>query len=553
MPNTLRKFEVGSYLGKTRKIRLANKKLARTVESTIKVVRRFTAHHRRLTCLLAAFVPLVLRLSLLPYMPIPEPEGFHDEFSYLLGADTFASGRLTNPPHPMWVHFETIHVNFLPTYATKYPPGQPLFLALGQKVFGHPWYGVLISVSLMSACVCWMLQGWLPPLYASLGTLFLIAQFGVIGYWVNSYWGGALPAAGGALVLGALPRLVRRASMSESILAAFGVVLLANTRPYEGLIVTVASALALVWWRRWERRPLGPLFTGPVVMPAVIILCLASAWMGYYNYRVTGKPWLMPYSINQRMYAASSQFYLLPAGPPPIYRHEVLRKFWLEWNYGYYLKARANPLRVLRRFAEIMTDDFYVSQLLGFAVLIAVFLAPSRKVRIALAVASVLAFGLLLEIGLLPHYYAPAAGLILVLVMSGVRYLCLFPREGRAIGSFILLLFASAFFIPFASRVVDHIRNPPPEQKFMLQRREIISRLMQQGSRHLVIVHYAPDHVVNWEWVYNRADIDGSAIVWAHDMGEVMNPELRDYYRDRKVWLLEPDKNPMVLKPYPGS
>ncbi len=87
----------------------------------------------------------------------------------------------------------------------------------------------------------------------------------------------------------------------------------------------------------------------------------------------------------------------------------------------------------------------------------------------------------------------------------------------------------------------------------MLQRREIIDRLMQQGSRHLVILHYAPDHVVDWEWVYNRADIDGSAIVWAQDMGEVLNRELLNYYGDRKVWLLDPDKNPMALKPYPGS
>jgi hypothetical protein len=541
-----------SHIWRGRNNKFVNKKLVRTVKSAIRAVRRFIASHRRLTCLLAALVPILLRLSLLPYMPIPEPEGVQDEFSYLLGADTFASGRLTNPPHPMWVHFETIHVNPIPTYATKYPPGQPLFLALGQKVFGHPWYGVLLSVGMMCACVCWMLQGWLPPLYASLGTLFLIAQFGVISYWVNSYWGGALPAAGGALVLGALPRLVRRASMSASVLGAFGVVLLANTRPYEGLVVTVAAAAALVWWRRREGRPLGFLFTRPVVVPAGIILCLASAWMGYYNYRVTGKPWLMPYSVNQKMYAANPQFYLLPAGLPPTYRHEVLRRFWLEWNYGFYLRARANPLRILRRFIEIMTDYFYVSQLLGFAFLIAVFLAPTRKVRIALAIAAVLALGLLMEIVLLPHYYAPAAGLILVLVMSGVRYLCLFHRKRRAVGPFILLLFASAFFIPFAFRVVDHIRNPPPAQKFMLQRREIIDRLMQQGSRHLVILHYAPDHVVDWEWVYNRANIDDSAIVWAQDMGKTQNRELLDYYRDRKVWLLEPDKNPIALKPYPG-
>jgi hypothetical protein len=56
------------------------------------------------------------------------------------------------------------------------------------------------------------------------------------------------------------------------------------------------------------------------------------------------------------------------------------------------------------------------------------------------------------------------------------------------------------------------------------------------------MVRYAPDHNVQEEWVYNRADIDGSAIVWARDMGDAANRELLDYYHaSRKIWLLEAD------------
>jgi hypothetical protein len=531
-------------------MRITSKKLIHTVESPIKVIRRLTANHRKLTCLLAAFIPILLRLSLLLYMPIPEPV-VHDEFSYLLGADTFASGRLANPPHPLWVHFETFHVNHQPTYATKYPPGQPLFLALGQKVFGHPWYGVLLSVGLMCACVCWMLQTWLPPLYASLGTLFLIVQVGVLDYWANTYWGGALPAAGGALVLGALPRLARRASVSAAVLGALGIVLLANTRPYEGLVTTLASAVALVWWRGQEGRPLRLLFVRPVVVPAAVVLCMAAIWMGYYNYQVAGKPWLLPYSVNSMMYAATPSFYLLPAGPTPTYRHEIIRKFWAEWVYDIYLHARANPLGLVKQFVK-MTTSFYLSPLLDFAILIAVFLTPTRKVRMALGIAGALALGLCLAIGVLPHYYAPVIGLVLVLGMIGVRYLSLIHRGPRAVGYLIVLLFALS---SFAFTVKDKIQNPyfPPDETFVLQRRDVIGRLVRQGARHLVIVHYAQNHNFHEEWVYNRANIDGSEIIWAQDMGEVRNRELLDYYPDRKVWLLEPDENPLALKPYPGS
>ena len=149
---------------------------------------RFVAVHRLGTCLLAALLPLLLRVMLLPYLPIPEPQ-IHDEFSYLLGADTFLHGRLANPPHPMWVHFETAHVNQQPTYGTKYQPGQSLLLAFGQKVLGHPWFGVLLSVGVMCGSICWMLQGWLPPRFAALGSLLAILQFGVTSYWMNLYLG----------------------------------------------------------------------------------------------------------------------------------------------------------------------------------------------------------------------------------------------------------------------------------------------------------------------------------------------------------------------------
>ena len=153
---------------------------------------------------------------------------------YLWGGDTLARGRLANPPHPMRRFFETMHVNMEPTYASKYPPGQAAFLALGIR---HPWFGVWLSVGFLCACLCWMVQGWDPPQYGLLGGLLAAMQLGITGPWINGYWGGAIAASGGALVLGALPRLATRQTQHAAVAAAAGVFILSNSRPFRHRLI----------------------------------------------------------------------------------------------------------------------------------------------------------------------------------------------------------------------------------------------------------------------------------------------------------------------------
>src|ERR1051325_5671008 len=240
------------------------------------------ANHKRTAIVICGLLPVAIRLSLLGVVPVPEPS-IHDEFSHLLLADTLAHGRLANPTHPLWKHFESIHIIQQPTYSSMYPPAQGAFLALGEVLFQEPWAGVVVSVGLMCMAICWMLQGWLPAVWAFYGSLIVVFKIGIVGLWINSYMGGAAGTIAGALLIGSLPRLRGGSSrIAASVCLGAGMVIVMNKRPFDGAVLS-AAAILYVLPVLWRQKTLVSSF-----VPAALILLCGLVFMGYYNWRVTG-------------------------------------------------------------------------------------------------------------------------------------------------------------------------------------------------------------------------------------------------------------------------
>ena len=512
---------------------------------------------RTVLCMaILAVLPVALRLAMLHTSPIPTPLGA-DDFSYLLLGDTLSHFRLTNPVHPMHRFFETFFILQEPSYSSIYPLGPGLALAFGELVFRQPWAGIAISTAAFTAACYWMLRAWTTLGWALVGGILAVIQFGPFSHWMNTYWGGALAAAAGCLVFGAMPRLRDRWRTRDAILLGIGLAIHLLTRPFESILLGFSVVLFFAPFIAKRRELLrAASIAALIVLPALGLMLL-------HDKQVTGSWTTLPYALCRYQYGVPSTF-TFQANPVP--HNQLTREQQISYDVQSFVHGPGTD--TIASFLERLAGRvrFY-----RFFFLPALYLAwPAFFWSLRDSMMRYVFFTLLIFfVGtnvygyFYAHYVAGVTCLFLLVTVVSLEYLSRLKVGGHLVGPdavrVILFLCGAHFLFWFGvqlagnqefARVLEEYQTWDEVNHGDLDGRLGVNRqLAQYPGKQLVFVRYWPKHTLT-EWAYNSADIDRQSVVFARDLGAGENENLLAYYPDRTAWLLEPDARPPKLSPY---
>jgi hypothetical protein len=469
----------------------------------------------------------------------------HDEFAYLLTADTFIQARLTNPALPVQEFFSSFHVVTSPFYNGKYPPGQGLQLALGH-LLGHPLHGVWVTAVIWTCALYWLFKTMLPKTTAFWGVVLFSPFFTFFSYHGQSYWGGTLFALGGTLTLGGVLYCWDKVRVYPAILCGLGLGIMQMTRPLEGLIFCVVPILALTAKHFWKGLPGIRVWFQKFFVPMSFPLFLGLGFHLIYNWANTGHPLQLPY-----IFYNSSE--VMSYGAPKDLFADSLSIFYrtihawggispLPWSFP--VTMAIFSFFVFRN----STTSFWLLPVLVGTIGIVVWSSQpfSRSVW--------------------PHYVSAWFGPVGLLAMIGWQRLQEWPSlimRRLAIVFTVTLLSVFCFHL-FKAGIAAELISAKLHKDFHWNlnifgkhREQLENQLLESydksGLTQVVFVSYGPGHNYLEEWIYNRADVLKSAVIWARDLGEQRNIELRALLPQHQAWSLyvERDDEFPLLSPLP--
>jgi len=353
-------------------------------------------------------------------------------------------------------------------------------------------------------------------------------------------------------VLGAMPRIIRRPRALDALLLGLGIAILANSRPYEGLLFCIPIAGWFLWWLAGKTKSPVSLRSRivRVFVPLAVVLLLTATFIGYYNWRLTGNALLFPHVLNTRTYRTTGLFLWDRPKDPLEYRNQQFEDFYNGWEREDYRNTWADVRKVTaEKLDRIGSTYFWWGALLLLPGLPFVFF--DRRMRLPTLIFLIETVGCLALIWSFPHYASPLTCVVFLLLVQAIRHLRTIRLAGRPLG----FALSWAIFCLLATDVVLSVKNHVCDPlQWTCQgdpsRAAIAKRLSNTPGNHLIMVRYEEDHNLHDEWVYNGAEIDTAKVVWARELDPAQNAKLFAYFKDRQIWLVEPDTDNTELLPY---
>jgi hypothetical protein len=172
--------------------------------------------------------------------------------------------------------------------------------------------------------------------------------------------------------------------------------------------------------------------------------------------------------------------------------------------------------------------------------------------RLPMVIFLIVTVGFFLVIWSMPHYAAPITCVVVVLLVQAIRHvrtMNVFSRPvGVALSRVAVVLLAVDMALGVAHGVCDPLRWACKGDP---SRAAVVERLSRTPGKHLVIVRYPEGYNVHDDWVFNGAEIDSAKLLWARETNPQQNQKLLDYFKDRQIWLIEPEVDNTELLPYP--
>jgi hypothetical protein len=329
-----------------------------------------------------------------------------------------------------------------------------------------------------------------------------------------------------------------------------GEAILVNSRPFEGLIFSMPVFAILLTAMFVREAPSWQRLLARFVLPFAAVMILCFSFLAYYNWPGTGDALLFPYTVNDRAYESGSPALLWQQNTPPLhYQNPQFESFYNVWEHSAWVYGRARSVkRASRLFARHLEDytRFFLGPELCLPFLALPWIWGDRRVLFFTIQMVVCLAGFVLVAWFGPHYAGPTLVTLFALLVMTLRCVREWTYRGYRVGVGIsrAVVLAAVVLAPF------HPHPFPDLHPNGAARERVAEQLSNIPGRHLVVVHYSPQHYVHDEWVYNRAQINDAKIVWARDIPGVPLLPLLNYFSGYRVWVVNADDPTPKPQPY---